>query len=118
VKNRTWIVIIGVLLTVCVGLSCFLLWPRQQAAYAEIWSEGELVHKVDLSQDTQITVETSSGINVVQVAGGKIAVVEASCPDHYCMRRGYCNSGSQIVCLPNRLVIRFINGGNLDGVAG
>ena len=116
--SKTWIALIGGLLAVCVGLSAFLLWPREQATWAEIWSEGELLRKVDLSQDTEIIVETSRGKNVVRVEGGKIAVVEASCPDHYCMQRGFCNSGSQIVCLPNRLVIRFVNGGELDGVAG
>lgn len=116
--NKTWIVLIAVALVVCIGLSAFLLWPREEAACAEIWSEGELLHKVDLSKDTEITVQTSRGANVVKVEGGKIAVVEATCPDHYCMRRGYCDSGTEIVCLPNRLVIRFVDGGQLDGVSG
>ncbi len=117
-KTKTWICLLAGLLVLCLSLSVFLLWPRQQAAYAEIWSEGELLQKVDLSKDTQITVQTARGTNVVKVEGGKIAVVEASCPDHYCLRRGYCNSGNQIVCLPNRLVIRFVNGGELDGISG
>jgi hypothetical protein len=106
------------LLLVSVAMSVFLLWPRQQATWAEVWSEGALLQKVDLSVDAEFTVETSRGTNVVRVEGGKIAVVEASCPDHYCMRRGFCNSGSQIVCLPNRLVIRFVAESKLDGVSG
>ena len=47
-------------------------------------------------------------ISDIAVKDGKIAVTEASCPDHYCMQRGYCHSGAQIVCLPNRLVISFL----------
>ena len=117
-KTKTWICLLAGLLVLCLGLSLWLLWPRQQAAYAEIWSEGDLKHRVDLSVDTQITVQTDRGSNVIRVQDGKIAVVEASCPDHYCMRRGYCSGGSQIVCLPNRLVIRFVSGGELDGVSG
>ena len=117
-KTRIWICLVAGFFALCLSLSVFLLWPRQQAAYAEIWSEGELLQKVNLSRDTQITVQTARGTNVVKVEGGKIAVVEADCPDHYCMRRGFCNGGSQIVCLPNRLVIRFVNGEALDGVSG
>ena len=116
--NKTWIVLIAVALVVCIGLSAFLLWPREEAACAEIWSEGELLHKVDLSKDTEITVQTSRGANVVKVEGGKIAVVEATCPDHYCMHRGFCDNGLQIVCLPNKLEIRFTGEQDVDGVVG
>ena len=47
-----------------------------------------------------------------------IAVTAATCPDHYCMHRGFCDRGTQIVCLPNRLVIRFLGEQNIDAVAG
>ncbi|MBQ5653356.1 MAG: hypothetical protein IIV28_00995, partial [Alistipes sp.] len=30
---------------------------------------------------------------MITVQDGKIGVSEATCPDHYCMKRGYCNSG-------------------------
>ena len=56
--------------------------------------------------------------NVVTVKDGKIGVTEATCPDHYCMNRGFCSSGTQIVCLPNRLVIRFVGEQEIDGVSG
>ena len=49
---------------------------------------------------------------------GKIAVTEASCPDHYCMKRGFCNSGTEIVCLPNRLVIQFLDAQEIDAAVG
>ena len=49
---------------------------------------------------------------------GKIAVTEATCPDHYCMKRGFCASGMDIVCLPNKLVIHFIGEQTVDAAAG
>lgn len=117
-KTKTWICLLAAALVLCLCLSAYFLWPRGQAAYAEVWSDGERVHLLDLSVDRLITVQTDRGTNVIRVQDGKVAVVEASCPDHYCMHRGYCSSGSQIVCLPNRLVIRFVNSGELDGVVG
>lgn len=117
-KSKTWAIILGAVLILCVGLSLWLLWPREGAVRAEIWSEGKLLHTLDLSVNQELTVTTDSGINTVTVRDGKIAVTAADCPDHYCMDRGYCAGGSQIVCLPNRLVIRFLGGETVDGVAG
>ena len=117
-KNGIWIILIAAILVACLALSIFLLRPSGPAAYAEIWSEGKLLHTLPLAVDRQITVETQLGTNVITVKGGKIAVTEASCPDHYCMQRGFCSSGAQIVCLPNRLVIEFLGETEIDGISG
>ena len=100
------------------GLGIWLMHPGQQASQAEIWSEGELKYTLELSQDTEVTVQTARGSNTVTVKDGKIAVTAADCPDHYCMKRGYRNGGGQIVCLPNRLVIKFVGNQSVDGAAG
>lgn len=118
VKTKIWIALIAAILAVCLALSLWLMWPGADAAYAEVWSDGELLHTLDLSVDRQIRVETAYGVNVVTVQAGKIAVTQADCPDHYCMQRGFCAGGAQIVCLPNRLVIRFVGAQEIDGVAG
>ena len=117
-KNGIWIILIAVILVACLALSIFLLRPSGPAAYAEIWSEGKMLHTLPLAVDRQITVETQLGTNVITVKGGKIAVTEASCPDHYCMHRGFCDSGLQIVCLPHKLEIRFTGQQEIDGVVG
>ena len=117
-KTKFWIVLIAAVLVICVGLSLWLLWPGEDAAYAEVWSDGKLLYTLALSVDQEVTVQTDRGTNVITVKDGKIAVTEADCPDHYCMDRGFCAGGSQIVCLPNRLVIRFVSQQEMDGVVG
>ena len=102
----------------CGALSLWLFWPGETAQYAEIWSDGALVKQVSLQIDQTFTVEGEFGTNVITVSDGKIGVTEADCPDHYCMHRGMCNSGAQIVCLPNRLVIKFVGDDPVDGVVG
>ena len=109
--------LLGLLLILCLGLSIPMLFP-EEATHAEIWSEGQLIETVSLAVDRIITIESTYGTNVVTVTAGKIAVTKADCPDGHCRNRGYCSGGSQIVCLPNRLVIRFPNGQALDGVVG
>ena len=118
-KTRTWIILFALLLLLCGGLSLPLLLPSEAATHAEILSDGQVMHRVDLRVNRQITVSTyNGGHNTVTVRDGKIAVTEADCPDHYCMQRGFCSSGAQIVCLPNRLVIRFVGEQEVDFVAG
>ena len=116
-KTKFWIAILAAALLVCLVLSLYLT-GGEEASRAKITSDGRLIRIVDLSVDQEFTVKTEDGYNVVTVQGGKIAVTEASCPDHYCMVRGYCAGGAQIVCLPNRLVIEFLSEQEIDMAVG
>ena len=119
-KTKTWIVLFAAVLLVCCGLSAWLLLPSdgEGAALAEVTSLGEVVATVELAIDQEFTVTNGDAYNVITVQDGKIAVTEASCPDHYCMKRGYCNNGTEIVCLPNRLVIQFLGTQEIDAAVG
>lgn len=117
-KTRTWALILGVVLVICVGTSFMLIQPGETAHRVEILSEGKVLYTLSLSVDQTITVETDRGTNTVTIRSGAVAVTGADCPDHYCMQRGYCTGGAEIVCLPNRLVIRFLGEQEIDGVAG
>ena len=117
IKTRFWILLLGLVLVVCVALSIFFFLP-QQADRAEVYSDGVLLYTLDLHIDTQVTVERGEGTNTITVQNGKIAVTSANCPDHYCMKRGFCDGGADIVCLPNRLVIVFTQEQEIDGVVG
>ena len=116
-KTKYWVAILAAILFLCVSVS-FLTLGGEEASRAKITSNGRLIRTVDLSVDQEFTVETEGGYNIVTVKDGKIAVTEASCPDHYCMNRGFCSGGAQIVCLPNRLVIEFLGGQEVDGAVG
>lgn len=115
--TKRWACLLGLALVLCVGLSLWLLLPGKDAAQVEVWSHGELKYTLPLDTDTEVTVR-EEGTNVITVRGGKVAVTQADCPDGYCMARGFCSSGAQIVCLPNRLVLRFVGKQTVDGVAG
>ena len=117
-KTRTWILIFALILIVSLGTSFYLLSPRESSTHAEISSQGQVVKTVDLRINQEFTVELGDGYNVITIQDGKIGVTEASCPDHYCMKRGFCNSGTEIVCLPNRMTIRFLGIQEIDAVIG
>ena len=113
-KTKYWITLFAVLAVVCLGASVLLL-GGGGAAQAEVYSGGTLVKNVDLAIDQEFSV---GGHNTVTVKDGKIAVTWADCPDGYCMERGFRDGGTDIVCLPNRLVIHFTGAQEVDGAVG
>lgn len=86
----------------------------------EIISGGEVLYTIDLShtEDRVIRVDKGDGCNIIEITQGKIHVSEADCPDKTCVRMGFLQGAAPIVCLPNRLVIRYAQGSNVDAVAG
>ena len=117
-KTKYFVAIFAVILALCLGLSLFFLMPRGDASAVEIWSDGVLIDTWSLDVNQSITVGYADGYNVVTVKDGKVAVTEATCPDRYCMKRSYCDGGADIVCLPNRLVLKFIGEQEVDFVVG
>ena len=109
-KTRCWIGCFALLALGCIAAVCLTAGPKS-AAFAEIRSDGNLIAVVPLDVDREIDV---GGHNTVTVKDGKIAVTQADCPDHICMKRGFCNGGRDIVCLPNRLVIHFVGAQDVD----
>lgn len=105
------------LFLLCLGLSLWLF-RLHTAEQVEVWSEGKLLYTLRLDTDQTVTVTGSHGTNVITVQGGKVAVTEADCPDGYCMARGFCRGEAPIICLPNRLVLRFLTPQGADSVVG
>jgi len=54
--------------------------------------------------------------NVVEVLGEGVRMIEANCPDQWCIRKGIVPRGADIiVCLPHRLIVRWVGS---DGAPG
>ena len=117
-KSKTWIIVIAAALLLSIILSLPVLLGGANADFAQVYSDGELLYTLSLHEDTQKTVHNGDGTNVITVKDGKIAVTKANCPDGHCIARGYCDGGVQIVCLPNRLVIKFGENQGVDTVVG
>lgn len=116
-KSKYWIILLTGIFAVLVILCMLLYLPGEEAAFVEVWSEGALLQTLPLNVDTTVKIKTDRGTNTVVVANGKAHVAHADCPDGTCMAQGSQNSG-QIVCLPNRLVLKFTGTQSVDGVSG
>lgn len=87
---------------------------------AEIIQDGKLLKRVLLKKgDTarEFVIKYKGGLNRLKAEDGKIAVIEADCPDKDCVKRGWLKRpGDSAICLPHRLVIRLIGESEVDGV--
>ena len=106
------------LAVVCVGLSFLFFRPGDASRYAEVYSDGELILTLDLQVDGTYRVGTAAQWNVLSVENGRVSVSEASCSSQDCVRHLPSDSGAPIVCLPNRMVIKFADEAGYDALIG
>ena len=110
------VIIAAAVAAVCAG--ALIAWViisgiSPQNPTAEIYLDGKLYKALPLSQDCELVIQTERGSNTVTVVNGTVAVTEADCPDKVCVRTGAVSGGGvPIVCLPNRLEIRVVSGGD------
>ena len=111
--NRIWIVVFSFVAVLCLGIWLFISSVSSQSLVVGIYKDGSLVEKIDLNSVTgerEITLSGEYGDNVILVSNGHIKMKSADCPDKLCVNHGELKSSSSpIVCLPNKVVIKFEN---------
>ncbi len=115
-RTRSWVILFGIVFLILAGITAYQYFGAKPAATAAVFADGVLVRTLDLSVDGEYRVESAEGWNELSVRNGKLAVTAASCPDGDCVRCGERNCDPPIVCLPNRVSIRFTESGEVDGV--
>ena len=122
-KNRTWAILFAGL-----AAALLLVWkllPGGSGSKVEIFQDSTLVQTIQLPHTgAPETIEISgpAGGNTVEISENGVRVVSADCPDQICVAHGYLREDTgPIVCLPNRLVVRFAGDTKetgVDAVAG
>ena len=116
-KSKYWIILLAVILAFCIVFATMSATKAPSKTVQIKYGNNTVTVRLDEDQTLTFAAE-GGGYNTVTVKDGKIAVTEADCPDHYCMERGFCNSGTPIVCLPHKLVIEFLDDQEIDGLIG
>ena len=99
-----------------------LLWnllPGSGGNAVGVYQDGALVKTIYLPHTGETETLEISGVaggNTIEVSKDGVRVVSAGCPDQVCVAHGFLVSGKEpIICLPNRLVIRFLEDARTDG---
>lgn len=92
----------------------------ERSTYAVVKVRGEIVKKVELSDkggESTFAVNGRLGPCTVEVAGRRIRMAGATCPDRICIRQGWVGRpGESIVCVPGEVVIRIEGEAPVDAV--
>jgi len=109
---RNDILLICALLLLCAAAWGVLRLTRDAGSEAVVTVDGQIVLTVPLSREATLTVGEDLGFrNVVEVAGGRVRVADADCPDRLCVRQGWISrDGESIVCLPHKLIVTVRGG--------
>lgn len=109
-KNRYWLIIFAIIIIICACVWFFM--SGNIGTVVGIYQDGELLYKIDLTrvdEPYEIRVEYNDSENIILVKHNDISVIEADCADQVCVDHGSLGNKTPIICLPNRLVIEWID---------
>lgn len=87
-----------------------LVMQKPESKVAEVMQDGRVLYTIDLykAENQSFTVTYEGRSNTITVENGEIYVSAADCSDKICMKTGKLQyEDMPIVCLPNKLIIRF-----------
>ena len=116
-KHRYDLLLLTLLLLAAAGAWFLLRHPAGQGGWVVITQNGLETGRYPLSQDRTVLIGEENGdYNLLEIKDGAVAVTDANCGDHTCVRTGAVSrSGQSIICLPHKVVVT-VSGGAADGV--
>lgn len=118
IRTRVLVIATAAVFALSLAAALALRLSSPPASVARVSLDGQVLYEIDLSavdEEMQLTIDAGEGYNVIAVRKGGIRVVDADCPDRVCVNRGWLTGGRMpIVCLPHRLVIELVSGGDAE----
>jgi hypothetical protein len=112
-KKRDIFVIVGVIVVALISLLVIEL-TKEKGANVVVSINGNEVATYSLAKDG--LYELNNGTNILCIEDGTAYLIEASCPDHLCVKQGKISyQGETITCLPYKLTVTVI-GGNAPSI--
>ena len=108
-KKKDMILIVAVLAISLISLAAIKM-TQKDGKEVIVTVDGKEVYKTSIKKDQIYQIPEKNGTNVMQIKDGKVTMIEATCPDHYCMKQKAVDEhGGSIICLPNKVVIEGEN---------
>lgn len=103
--NRKDILLVVIILAVA-GLGYVLFERPVSGNIVVITLDGNVYGTYRLDDTQNIMVKSEEGYNQIQISDGMVSIVDADCPDQYCVKQGKTsNQHKSLICLPHKLVV-------------
>lgn len=111
-KRNDWIMLVAILAAAALlTVAGSLKQKEQTGAWAVVTVKGKEYGRYKLSEHRTIGILGPLGTNYLVIRDGRAWMVEAVCPDGYCIKQGEINrTGQRIICLPNGIVVELAGG--------
>lgn len=112
--------IVILIILVLIGMVAYgVLCSAEQGTYAVVIVDGNEYQRIPLSNNTEQTIQTETGYNIICVTDGQVYVTEADCSNQVCVNTGEISAkGEVIACLPHGLTVTIeATDGEVDTVA-
>ncbi len=112
-RNDIILAVCVVLLAVCIYVAIVLA-PKSKTDTVRVETDGNFVMDISLSKDGEYAVSDTGML--LKVENGVMTVLYTDCKDLVCTGMKITKSGGDIICLPNKTVIRPIDKNDADYV--
>ena len=110
-KKGDIILICIILCMAALGFGIMIFGNRGDGGTLTVTIDGKVYGTYDMSKDQEITMDESTGYNRFEIKDGVVSMVEADCPDQYCVEHAAIHrEGETIVCLPHKVVLEITEG--------
>ena len=98
-----------ILAVLAVGATILLVThnDREQGAYVVVMVQNKEIARYSMTNNGVYDIYDNNGnTNKIEIRDGRVRMLEASCPNHLCIRQGWIRfEGQSIVCLPNKVTV-------------
>lgn len=108
-----------IIFIIIIGFVCIFLINinKEEGNAIEVYYEDKLILSADLNVNDVYTVDGKLGDVVIEVKDRKVRVLKENSPRNICSREGYISDSTKpLICLPNKIIIKIVGSGEIDGV--
>ena len=110
-KKGDILLICAVLILAAAGLVFMNLGGRKSGGTLTVTVGGVVYADYALSEDQEVSLDIDGWHNRFQIKDGKVSMLEADCPDQYCVEHAAIDKVNEtIVCLPHKVVLEITEG--------
>lgn len=84
-------------------ISAMSFWSKKDRKAVFIYKNDRLWGEYPINEDRIVQIDAH---NRIMISDGRVAMIEADCPDHRCVKQGF-SSKLPIICMPNRVMIEI-----------
>jgi hypothetical protein len=108
-----WDIAVAIILLLALIAMLLVIFLPNQGKTVEVYKNGQLVASYPLDENRAFEV----GNIRIEIFEGAVKVAESDCPDKLCVHSSAISaSGSTIICVPNKVVIKITGKAEVEGV--